>query len=255
VEGYGANIRLLKPQGLQRHFVEDIRGTALDHLGRGLFEAHGRDEAGWEEEAGHKDMWFAARDIAFEQPAADVDIEKMLARMGFGQGGAAGLDAPRLLPDDIDAELEFMVTLMIRVLFIEVSAFHTFAWAEGWLSDDSLVAGEGAAADLVSYIRADETPHVGYLAVALTELRDRTWIGASGKRYPGREMVQRIWDHLLGLSLGANRQANRQAILGEVEHWCKQRPNGDDLLAEFHALGDPGAGPARAGGDGEEAAG
>ena len=84
VEGYGANIRLLKPKDLQRHFVEDVRGTAIDHLGGGLFEAHGRDEAGWEEEAGHRDMWFAARDIAFERPAEELDIEAMLARMGFG---------------------------------------------------------------------------------------------------------------------------------------------------------------------------
>jgi len=239
VEGYGANIRLLKPQGLQRHFVEDIRGTALDHLGRGLFEAHGRDEAGWEEEAGHKDMWFAARDIAFESPADPADIEAMLARMGFGQGAPSGLDAPRLLPTDIDAELEFMVGLMIRVLFIEVSAFHTFAWAEGWMSDADLVAGDGAAADLVSYIRADETPHVGYLAVTLSELRDRTWIGASGKHYPGRDMVGRLWDHHLELSLGAGRAVSRKAILGEVEHWCRQRPNGEDLVREFHSLATP----------------
>jgi hypothetical protein len=239
VEGYGANIRLLQPEGLQKHFVEDIRGTAIDHLGRGLFEAHGRDEAGWEEEAGHKDMWFAARDIAFEQPSASIDIEAMLARLGFGQGGApAGLDAPRLLPADVSAELEFMVALMIRVLFIEVSAFHTFRWAEAWLSDPDLVAGDGEAARLVSYIRADETPHVGYLATALTELRDRTWIGESGKRYPGTEMVGTLWDHLLDQSLGAGRAASRKALLGEVEHWCRQRPNGEDLVAEFHSLGD-----------------
>ncbi len=61
VEGYGANIRLLEPTDLQRHFLEDVGGTAIGHLGGGLFEAHGRDEAGWEEEAGHRDMWFAAR--------------------------------------------------------------------------------------------------------------------------------------------------------------------------------------------------
>ena len=73
---------------MQRHFDEDIPGTAIDHLGTGLFEAHGRDEAGWEEEAGHKDMWFAARDIAFENPTAEVDIDAMLARMGFGQPGS-----------------------------------------------------------------------------------------------------------------------------------------------------------------------
>ena len=237
VEGYGANIRLLKPSGLQRHFVEDIRGTAIDHLGRGLFEAHGRDEAGWEEEAGHKDMWFAARDIAFPEPTEDLDIEAMLARMGFAPGGApSGLDAPRLLPDDIDAELEFMVTLMIRVLFIEVSAFHTFRWAETWLSDPDLVAGDGAAATLVSYIRADETPHVAYLATAITEMRDRTWIGASGKHYPGDEMVDILWQRLLDQSLGSGRDATRVAIRGEVEHWCRRRANGEDILAEFNSL-------------------
>ena len=98
VEGYGANIRLLKPQDLQRHFVEDISGTAIDHLGSGLFEAHGRDEAGWEEEAGHKEMWFAARDIAFDRSCEELDIEAMLARMGFGPG-RPGAEAPRLLPD------------------------------------------------------------------------------------------------------------------------------------------------------------
>jgi hypothetical protein len=237
VEGYGANIRLLKPSGLQRHFVEDIRGTAIDHLGRGLFEAHGRDEAGWEEEAGHKDMWFAARDIAFESPTAGLDIEAMLARMGFGQGGAAGLDAPRLLPTDVDAQVEFMVTLMIRVLFIEVAAFHSFRWAEAWLSDPDLVAGDGAAARLVAYIRADETPHVGYLATTLTEMRDRTWIGESGRHHSGAEMVDRLWRHLLDQSLGRGREQTRKAIIGEVEHWCRQRPNGDDLLAEFTSLG------------------
>ncbi len=236
VEGYGANIRNLKPSNLQRFFDEDIRGTAVDHLGGGLFEAHGRDEAGWEEEAGHKDMWFAARDVAFESRSADVDIERMLERMGFGPRGRDGGDVPRLLPGDVDAELEFTVALMIRVLFIEVSAFHTFRWAEAWLSDPDLVAGEGAAGRLVSYIRADETPHVAYLATALTELRDRTWIGEGGVRHEGSVMIGRLWDHLLQQSLGPGREQGRKATLGEVEHWCMQRPKGADLLAEFHSL-------------------
>ena len=182
VEGYGANIRLLQPGDMQKHFQEDIRGTAIDHLGKGLFEAHGRDEAGWEEEAGHKDMWFAARDVAFENPTAKIDIDAMLARMGFGQpGGPGGIDMARALPDDIDINLELIANLMIRVLLIEIQAFHTFAWAEEWLADPDLVAGDGQAADLVSYIRADETPHVEYLKTALTEMRDRTWVGASGQ--------------------------------------------------------------------------
>jgi len=238
VEGYGANIRLLQPGDLQPHFEEDIAGTAIDHLGKGLFEAHGRDEAGWEEEAGHKDMWFAARDVAFDGAVNQVDIEAMLVRMGFGQPGGAGSIniTGRTLPEDIEPDVELMCSIMIKVLLIEVQAFHTFAWAEDWLADRELVAGDGRAAELVSHIRADETPHVGYLKTALTEMRDRTWVGASGKRYAGAEMVGTLWDLALADSLGAGKEASRAAILGEVEHWCLQRPNGEDLLAEFHSL-------------------
>jgi hypothetical protein len=238
VEGLGANIRHLQPGDLQRRFDEDITGTALAHLGRGLFEAHGRDEAGWEEEAGHKDMWFAARDIAFESPTAQVDIDAMLARMGFGQPGGPSAPVERALPDDIDLNLELIANLMIRVLFIEVQAFHTFAWAETWLSDTDLVAGDGRAADLVGYIRADETPHVDYLKTALTEMRDRTWIGTSGKQHKGIEMIGTLWDRGLEQSLGAGRAQTRAAVLGEVEHWCGQHDGGTDTLAEFHALAD-----------------
>ena len=241
VEGFGANIRHLQPGNLQKRFAEDISGTAIDHLGKGLFEAHGRDEAGWEEEAGHKDMWFAARDIAFDRPVDDLDIDAMLARMGFGQQGPAGGGAPafeRALPDDIDPNLELVAGLMARVLLIEISAFHTFAWAEDWLSDTDLVAGDGAAAQIVSYIRADETPHVGYLKTALSEMRDRTWIGASGRRYEGSDMIGTIWQRSVEQSLGAGRALNRKATLDEVEHWCASKPNGAAVLEEFHHLGD-----------------
>ncbi|MDQ2651383.1 MAG: hypothetical protein M3Z03_17740 [Actinomycetota bacterium] len=240
VEGLGANIRLLQPKDMQRFFVEDVAGTAIDHLGGGLFEAHGRDEAGWEEEAGHKEMWFAARDIAFGSPTTDVDIDGMLARMGFGPaGGAPGSALERRLPEDISPELEVIASIMIRVLLIEVQAFHTFAWAEDWLADHDLVAGEGRAAELVSHIRADETPHVGYLKTAITEMRDRTWVGDSGRKYAGSAMIGTLWDAHLDDSLGAGRAVTRKAILGEVEHWVSQRRNADDVLAEFHALATP----------------
>jgi hypothetical protein len=236
VEGYGANIRRLQPGNLQGRFVEDLRGTAIDHLGRGLFEAHGRDEAGFGEEAGHRDMWFAARDLAFDRPVDDLDIDAMLARMGFGPDRGSVLPARRL-PEDVPADLEMMVSLMIRVLFIELSAFHTFAWAETWLSDDDLVGGDGEAARLVTYIRADETPHVDYLRTALTELRDRTWIGESGRTYPGAELLSKLWEPLLDYSLTTGRDESRRAALGEVEFWCSQRRDGDAILEGFLALG------------------
>lgn len=127
---------------------------------------------------------------------------------------------------------------MIRVLLIEIQAFHTFRWAEAWLSDPDLVAGDGKAAEIVSFIRQDETPHVGYLKTALTEMRDRTWKGTSGRKYVGADMIGRLWERGLEQSLGVGRQLTRQAVLAEVEHWCNRRPNGADLLNGFHALGD-----------------
>jgi hypothetical protein len=131
-----------------------------------------------------------------------------------------------------------MVSLMVRVLFIEISAFHTFAWAESWMSDTDLVGGAGEAARLVSYIRADESPHVDYLRTALSELRDRTWIGDSGRKYPGRDLIASIWQPHLSQSLGEGREQGRRAALGEIEHWCARRKNGKEILAELHSLGD-----------------
>ena len=105
--------------------------------------------------------------------------------------------AERALPDDIDFTLEVVVSRMIGLLLIEISAFHGFAWAEAVLGDGSLVAGDGAAAAIVSYIRSDETPHVAWLRTALSEMRDRTWIGESGRRHPGNEMIGRLWNRAL----------------------------------------------------------
>ena len=70
------------------------------------------------------------------------------------------------------------------------------------MSDTELVAGDGEAARLVSHIRADETPHVDYLRTALSEMRDRTWVGEDGHRYAGSQMIGRLWDPLLAHSLG-----------------------------------------------------
>src|SRR5262249_50246993 len=68
VEGFGAFIRELPVPPIKSFIREDVAGTTLAHLDRGLFEAHARDEAGWEAEGGHKQMWEAARDAALSNP-------------------------------------------------------------------------------------------------------------------------------------------------------------------------------------------
>jgi hypothetical protein len=249
VEGFGSMIRHAHPGDLQRHFDESIAATALKHLDRGLFEAHARDEAGWQDEGGHNQMWFAARDVAFESPPTADETATMLQRMGIPAPGSAGqtpeamrkaAEAVRRFPA-LDLMLEMMVRRMISLLFIEVSAFHTFAWAEAVLSDTDLVAGDGEAAELVRCIRADETPHVDYLRTALTEMRDRTFVGESGTKIAGSEVVGTIWDAALEQSLGVNRENQRQTAMAELEHALESNPRRGEILEGFHALSPRGA--------------
>ncbi|MGH9186059.1 MAG: hypothetical protein ACRD0U_09640, partial [Acidimicrobiales bacterium] len=246
VEGFGAMIRLSIIPELRRAFAEDIAGTAMTHLGRGLYEAHARDEAGFEGEGGHQQMWFAARDIAFEHPVTENETVRMLERMGLSKPGSGGSIDParlvaealanRVLPDDIDFDLEMLIDRMVRLLLIEISAFHTFAWAEALLADTDLVAGDGEPARLVSFVRADETPHVEYLRTVLSEMRDRTWIGRSGRRYPGTEMIGRLWDRALAESLGVRRDQMVALTRAEVTRAVDGRPDAANVLARFDDL-------------------
>ena len=249
VEGFGAMIRYSQIPELQTCFDESVQGTAMSHLGGGLFEAHARDEAGFEDEGGHKQMWFAARDVAFESPVTEDQTAIMLARMGIPTGAASGgaaapdpeavrrqMEAMRQF-GDLDWNLEALIARMASLLLIEISAFHTFAWAEEVLADNDLVAGDGEAARLVSYIRADETPHVEYLKTVLSEMRDRTFVGDSGKKHPGTEIVGRLWDRAQAESLGARREATLAITLGEIEHALEGNAKRASLLEEFHTLG------------------
>jgi hypothetical protein len=247
VEGFGSMIRHSVIPRLQPLFAEEIAGTALDHLGRGLYEAHARDEAGFGDEGGHKQMWFAARDIAFDHPLTEDETELMLYRMGItGPPGSAPVDpealraaalAARLWPAEVDFDLEILVERMARLLLIEISAFHTFAWAEELLADGELLAGDGEAAKLVSFIRTDESPHVEYLKTVLSEIRDRTLLGEGGKSYDGVELVSATWDRAVADSLGDRRRANLEVTRGEVQYAVSDQPSGADVLSRFDELG------------------
>jgi hypothetical protein len=246
IEGFGVMLRHLAVPDFQRCFEEDMSGTAIAHIDHGLFEAHARDEAGFGDLAGHDRMWFVARDIAFEHPVTADQTTRILARMGIDPSPKSAEQTARLrrqamerrvLPDDIDFTLEMMVGRMIGLLLIEISAFHGFQWAEEVLGDADLVAGDGRAATLVSHIRSDETPHVAWLRTALSEMRDRTWVGAGGAKHAGTDMIGRLWDRALEDSLFVRRGENLNFTMREVEESLAGRSDADDIIEEMLSLG------------------
>ena len=191
VEGFGAIIRDVEVPDLRSHVVEPIDGTALSHLDGGLFEAHARDESGYRDEGGHKQMWEAARDLALENPKVPGDV---LLRLMGRRGGSRSRE--RSFPQ-IDEKLERLLATMAQVLVVEVFANGTFDWGEQLLSDPEVSAAPDEAAAMVRYVRADESPHVEYLRTALTEIRSRTLRVADGGEIPGRTVVDGLLHRVL----------------------------------------------------------
>src|SRR5215475_2252215 len=190
IEGFGAMIRQLPVPPLGSFIREDTAGTALEHLSGGLFEAHARDEAGWDEEGGHRQMWEAARDAALSNPAISPEIFANLA-------SRRGQEPAPLFPQ-LDPMVERVIRFMVNVLAIEVFARSTFEWAEELLSDPAVSDAPKEAADFVRYIRSDESPHVEYLRTAVSEIAARTLIDRNGGSVPGDLVVNKIAHRALG---------------------------------------------------------
>jgi hypothetical protein len=137
---------------------------------------------------------------------------------------------------DVDQELEVLIQSMSRLLLIEISAYHVFAWAEEVLADTELVAGDREAARMVSYIRSDEAPHVEYLKTTLSEMRDRTFVTESGSQIAGTDVVGQIWERARAESVGARHEANVRIVRSEIELALEGHARGKDILEEFDAL-------------------
>jgi hypothetical protein len=236
VEGSGAMIRELPVPSLKSFVREEVTGTALEHLSRGLFEAHARDEAGWEQEGGHRQMWDAARDAAFSNPVISPEVfAGIMARRG---------QEPAPLFPALGPQVERLVRFMVNVLAIEVFARSTFAWAEEVLSDPAVSDAPKEASDLVRYIRSDEAPHVEYLRTALSEITARTLYGADGREYSGQEVVSALMDRTLR-AMTRQRQTERIAQLHEMIRHTANRVDVEDLIAQYGALATEWAPPAR----------
>ncbi len=242
VEGFGAIIRDVKVPDLGALVVEPVEGTALAHLAHGLFEAHARDESGFKDEGGHKQMWEAARDLALDKPKIPGDV---LMRM-MGRNAGRGRRPERPFPM-LDETLERMLALMAQVLVVEVFAEGTFDWGVRLLSNPAVSAAPAAAGDMVRHVQSDEKPHVEYLRTALSELRARTLRTVDGRMLAGREVVDGLLHRILREITRNRPREQREDIRESMIEAMRVAARPAALLEEFDALESRWTPPERTG--------
>jgi hypothetical protein len=231
VEGFGARIRDVPVPDFEKEIAEDVGGTAIAHLRRGLFEAHARDEAGHRQEGGHKQMWEAARDLGLSRPQIPGDVLMQLM-----MGGRGNRERARLFPE-LSQRMEALLTIMANVLVVEIFAREVFTWGQRLLGDPEVSANPGAARAMVAHIQADERPHVEYLRTALSELRSRTFVSEDGKRQiAGQEVVDTIFTEQLRGIASTRPEEQRAQVRNQIHEALRDRPNASELRRRFESL-------------------
>jgi hypothetical protein len=230
IEARGRQLAEAVAPDFQAIVVDDIAQTAVGHLNKGLLMAHGLDEGGSSESGGHDTMWFAARDMLFGKSAYPVPvIPESLTRPEVG----------RLMPQ-IPREHEDWILLLMNVLMIEVRAENFFAFCIDVMRDPENFRDRREtarhAAELIDRIRQDETPHVGYLAVIVSELRSFTFKTLDRGRISGAAMIDPIWRGMVHWHAVIDADYGREQAHAELSALLARQPNGRELVQRFDTL-------------------
>lgn len=237
IEGRGRMLAQMPFPDLQTLVVEDISGTGLGHLRRGLLKAHGIDEGGEPEKGigGHDVMWFVARDLAFGPDAhPDVEPPESISRPEAGQ---------RNMPE-IEMPFELALSFLMNLLLIEFRAEIGFAAAQATFRAPTLFTERRAeaeqAAEIVERIRTDELIHVESLRLYIGELRSLTVRTVDGGTMPGATLIDRFWKGILNWATVEQPRLAAERLHQAIREHILASPKGETLLREFNALADAG---------------
>jgi len=237
IEARGGMLAQAVAPDFQAIVVEDLAGTCLGHLNKGLLAAHGYDEGGQKALGigGHDDMWFAVRDALFGKDAYPIpEVPASLARP----------EAGRRMPQ-IPKEYEDWILLLMNVLMIEVKAESFFSFCQRLMRDPETFkdrrAAANHAADLVGRIRTDEAIHVAYLATVVSELRSFTIKTVDGKTVPGASVIDPVWNQMIEWHAVTNANFGREQSRDTIIARLKSKPNGPALASTFDSLEFPQA--------------
>ena len=236
-EAKGETMRFIPPIDLQALVVEDIGETATGHLWKGLFWAHGVDEAGDreapEQGGGHKQMWFAIRDLLFEgEGRPSPKIPQMYDRP------AASREMPQL-PEAVE---RLLITCM-GVIQVEVRSFAFADFCLAVLRDPANFPDRSdkaaTAIRLIERIVADEASHIAYLQTFISELRSFTFVGREGQKLPGAQIIDPVWESILAWPSRDVRMQRRADIRSRIQADVESSLSASDaqsVLNRFDAL-------------------
>jgi len=236
IEARGQALCNMTAPDMQRLVVEDISVTATAHMNAGLLYAHGADEGGdpaRPEEGAHDTMWFAARDLVFGKNAYPLpEAPASIARP------VEGREMPEL-PEGYEQLIKFLM----NVLMIEIRAESFFSLCCRIFREPDLFTDRRAdaelAAQMVERIRADESVHVGYLQVLISEMRSFHWKTVDGKVVDGSRFIDPLWARMVDWHGKAEREiaaARTRETIAAMVAKDRGEAGGRAFMAEFDAL-------------------
>ena len=233
IEARGRVLAEMQFPDFQRAVVEDIGGTALGHIHKGLLEAHGLDEGGEPDKGigGHDAMWFALRDMAF----GEVDYPEPIVPENIARPETQEPQAPPI-PDAYARTIQFLLNLLL----IEFRAERSFALTETLLRDPELFPGRRAEAEaaavLVDRIRQDETVHVESLRLYLGEIRRLEFETTRGGRIPGSALIDDAWESLVDWATDQQPRLAAEQQRTLMQKRIAQHPEAPRVQATFDSL-------------------
>jgi hypothetical protein len=234
IEGRGRMLAAITAPDFQELVVEDIAETATAHLNKGLFLAHGLDEGGdgTGRIGAHDQMWYVVRDLALGENAHPIPTIPERA----GRPGGDTSEMPQL-----PMPAEMLIKQLMHVLMIEIRAERGFAFNVALLRDPELFTDRHEkaeqAATIIDQIRQDESPHVAYLQLFISEFRRLHFKTPSGP-VEGRRFLDPVWTKIVAWNADDVPRQQRKATREMVARLLHARPDGAALLAEFDGLAD-----------------
>ncbi len=231
IEARGKALADVTAPDFQNIVVEDISGTALGHMNKGLLSAHGWDEGGMDSGiGGHDIMWFAARDLVFGKDK--YPIPEAPASIGREKDDREMLALP--------PECEGLIAFLMNLLMIEVRAERAFDFYERVISCDEVFTDRRREAEhavlLVDRIRQDESVHVAWLRAAISEFRSFTIKTVDGNEASGADILDPVWEKMVHWHAVEMHETTRPAAIAAMKEKVLSTDNGGELYRQFEAL-------------------